>query len=349
MSRVARVVAGGLVGLAIFAASGEILARALGIVDRLNGYSRLIFTAGPDAALPYRLRPGVRTRWVGIDVRVNDFGLRGPEITAAPAPGTTRVLVLGDSVVFGQGMPESRTLSAVLERTLNERGAARWEVLNAGVQGYDTVAEARFLAAFGLALAPQRVVVGMSLNDFDSAPAFHPVGVLTHAGGAAGRSFFGRSEFGLLLRWFASWARGTLWQQVYAQPAGDGVGADAAQALAAAVARKHLGFYAAPAPRRWERLQGALADLRDQCRSAGVPLLVAIFPESYQVGVPDPDLTPQRRLAGLCDGLALRCLDLHGAFAAAGGDLFDDVSHPNAAGQAVAAAAIAAALPDEPG
>jgi lysophospholipase L1-like esterase len=347
MRRVARVLVGLLVGAGVFVLSGEILARAVGIVDRLNGYSRLLFMEGPDAALPYRLRPGVRTHWVGIDVRVNQLGLRGPEITATPAPGTTRVLMLGDSVVFGQGVPEAQTVAGVLEQTLTARGAGRWEVLNAGVQGYDTVAEARFLEAFGMALAPRWVVVGLSLNDFDSAPSFHPVGVLTHAGGGAARGLLAHSEFALLLQWLARWARGTLWQQVYAQPGGEGMGADAADALAAAVARKHLAFYAAPAPRRWARLRRALVNLRDQCRRAGVPLLLAIFPESYQVGIAEPDLTPQRRLGALCDEVGVRCLDLQPAFAAVGGDLFADVSHPNAAGQAVAAVAIAGALAAE--
>jgi hypothetical protein len=73
-------------------------------------------------------------------------------------------------------------------------------------------------------------------------------------------------------------------------------------------------------------------------------LLVAIFPESYQVGVGTPDLTPQHRLLALCAEARVACLDLQPAFAAAGGDLFQDTQHPNARGHAVAADAIAAAL-----
>jgi hypothetical protein len=84
--------------------------------------------------------------------------------------------------------------------------------------------------------------------------------------------------------------------------------------------------------------------LRDRTSAAGVVLLVAIFPESFQVGVDDPDLSPQRRLLALCDELRLDCLDLQPAFERAGGQLFADVSHPNAAGHAVAAAAIASRL-----
>ena len=52
------------------------------------------------------------------------------------------------------------------------------EALNAGAQGYDTVAEAAFLDGPGAALAPDGVVVGMSLNDYDPAPAYDPTGVL---------------------------------------------------------------------------------------------------------------------------------------------------------------------------
>jgi hypothetical protein len=36
-----------LVTLATFMVAGELLARVLDIVDRLNGYNRLLFTRGP--------------------------------------------------------------------------------------------------------------------------------------------------------------------------------------------------------------------------------------------------------------------------------------------------------------
>src|SRR5439155_12459588 len=94
----------------------------------------------------------------------------------------------------------------------------------------------------------------------------------------------------------------------------------------------------------WNRLRAAYADFARSAAEHQVRLLVAIFPESYQVGRPDPDLTPQRRLLEVCGEAGLRCLDLQPIFAAAGGDLFADTQHPNARGHAVAAEAIAAAL-----
>jgi hypothetical protein len=79
---------------------------------------------------------------------------------------------------------------------------------------------------------------------------------------------------------------------------------------------------------------------------ASLSTVVAIFPEGWQVGRPDPDLTPQRRLLALCAESGLRCLDLQPRFAAAGGALFQDAQHPNARGLALAAEAIAEVLAD---
>jgi hypothetical protein len=106
----------------------------------------------------------------------------------------------------------------------------------------------------------------------------------------------------------------------------------------------HLGFYHDPEPASWNRLRGAYRDFARLAAARRLPLIVAIFPESYQVGRSDPDLVPQRRLLEVCDEAGLRCLDLQPIFAAAGEDLFTDTQHPNARGHALAAQAIARTL-----
>jgi lysophospholipase L1-like esterase len=298
--------------------------------------------------LPYRLRPGVEATFGAVHVRVNSLGLRGDDVAATPAAGTVRILALGDSVVFGQGVAEDETVTAVLARRLAEHWQKPVEVLNSGTQGYDTVAEAAYLAGPGLALAPSGVVVGMSLNDYDVAPAYDATGVLTRrATGPPG--LLARSEFLLLLRWLWTWSRGELLTQMLerangAQRTPTPATNPAAASIDQLVAREHLRFYREPDPSAWARLRGALVRLRDTAATHGIWLVVAIFPESYQVGVDAPDLTPQQRLLALCAEVQVACLDLQPAFAAAGGDLFQDTQHPNARGHAMAADAIAAAL-----
>jgi lysophospholipase L1-like esterase len=343
--RMGRAAAGLVVAVVIFFVAGELLARGLGVVDRLNGYARQLFADGSSQGLPYRLRPGVEVAFNGVHVRVNGLGLRGPEVGKTPAPGTVRVLVLGDSVVFGQGVAEDATVTAELARRLSERWGRPVEVLNAGVQGYDTAAEAAFLAGPGLALAPSGVIVGMSLNDYDPAPAYDATGVLTR-NPAPSHGVLAHSEFLLLLRWLVAWSRGQLLTQMLERtPAAPAAApTPGGTALDQLVAREHLRFYHEPDPALWARLRAALTALRDETAAHGLWLLVAILPESYQVGTDAPDLTPQRRLLALCAELGVACIDLQPAFAAASGDLFEDVQHPNARGHAVAASAIAAAL-----
>lgn len=340
-----------LAAVVIFFLAGEVLARALNIVDRLNGYGRLLFTRGPSADLPYVLRPGLATSQFGVQIHVNRLGLRGPEVEPTPLPGVRRVLVLGDSVVFGQGVAEDETVSADLEQQLNTEGRARWEAINAGVQGYDAVAEARFLEMRGLDLRPAVVVVGTSLNDYDPAPGYSPLGILTHRERDDRQPRLAdRSEFVLLLRWLVAYAHGDLWYQTMARleqaesmQAPGGHSADVTAALGRLAHNMHLRFYRDPNPAEMDRLRAAFADLGRITRAGGIRLLVAIFPEAYQTGA-DPDLVPQRRLLEMCHEVEVPCLDLQPAFAAAGGDLFLDAQHPNARGHVIAARAIAEAL-----
>ena len=84
--------------------------------------------------------------------------------------------------------------------------------------------------------------------------------------------------------------------------------------------------------------------MRETARAAEVDLIVAIFPESYQVGAGAADLVPQQRLLEACQTLDLDCIDLQPVFTAVGGPLFTDTQHPNGAGHRVAGEALAAAI-----
>ena len=348
LGRIGRGLAGLAVATAIFFVAGEVLARAFGIVDRLNGYTRQLFERGPSPELPYRLRPGVEVATGGVRIRVNQLGLRGPDTTAVPAPGTVRILVLGDSVVFGQGVDDDATFGAALGRRLGERWGTRVEALNAGVQGYDTVAEAAFLAGPGAGLGASGVVVGMSLNDYDPSPVYDATGVLARSTPGAAPGMLARSEFLLLLRWLRTWSRGELLTQMLeraaAQPQPSSPPSDAAAALDRLVAMEHQRFYRDPNPALWQRLRGGLAALRDAASTRGLWLAVAIFPESWQLRAETADMTPQERLLAVCREVGVACFDLAPVFAAAGGDLFQDAQHPNARGLEVAAGAIAGQL-----
>ncbi len=100
------------------------------------------------------------------EVRVNSLGLRGPELGPKRAD-EVRVLALGDSLVYGQGVAETETLPSQLERALAARDPERrsWTVVNAGHRAYDTYQELQLLAELAPAIQPDVVVLFWYWND----------------------------------------------------------------------------------------------------------------------------------------------------------------------------------------
>jgi lysophospholipase L1-like esterase len=149
-------------GLAAFAV-GEVLVRiAVGapLRERLP-----VLTVRANPVRGWEMVPGLHYTYEH-PVVVNALGLRGPELEPK-AEGELRVLVLGDSLTYGQGVADDETLPAWLERDLREREPGRTvRVVNAGLRAYDTRQELALLAELGDTIAPDVVVLCWYWNDF---------------------------------------------------------------------------------------------------------------------------------------------------------------------------------------
>lgn len=91
----------------------------------------------------------------------NAAGFRDGPHAGTKAPGAYRVVVLGDSFVFGSGVPED----AVLTRRLAARLGPGFEIVNLGVPGYGTDQELLTLRRWGRTLNPDLVLAGFFWND----------------------------------------------------------------------------------------------------------------------------------------------------------------------------------------
>jgi hypothetical protein len=79
-----------------------------------------------------------------------------------------RIVGLGDSVMFGWGVPFEATSLAVLEQRLQQACPGHVvEAINTAVPGYNTAMQARVLREKGIAYAPDVVIVDFVGNDFD--------------------------------------------------------------------------------------------------------------------------------------------------------------------------------------
>lgn len=94
-------------------------------------------------------------------VEVNALGLRGPEVPER-VPGSLRLLCVGDSLVYGQGVGEGDTLPAHLGAHLP--GAV---VLNGGLRAYGTAQELGLLEELGPTVDPDLVLLCWYWNDID--------------------------------------------------------------------------------------------------------------------------------------------------------------------------------------
>jgi lysophospholipase L1-like esterase len=161
-----------------------LLATELGL--RAGGYAPpaepplVLWSAGKDAEMRaardlhhldprclWSPRPGAPIRFAPGET-VNAHGYRGPLRASAPPDGTLRVLLLGESNVFGLGVRYEHTGAARLERLLARKLDV--EVVSAGVVRHTVWIGLERYRALGRTLAPRVVVAGFGVSN-ESVPA----------------------------------------------------------------------------------------------------------------------------------------------------------------------------------
>jgi lysophospholipase L1-like esterase len=272
-----------------------------------------------DPVTGYRLAPGFSGPLTTVEfstwLRVDMLGLRDSREFGPKAPGTRRILLLGDSFAMGYGVDESQTFARLVEDRLNvAAGRAEFTVLNSGVPGYDTRQEIDFLRDRGFAMEPDAVVLAFFIgNDVvdnadrdrryrvvdgyltsgDPQPGVLPVGV---------RSFLARNSH---LYQFVS----PIERRIRGIPA-----AKTEDPLF------RCGFEVDDAS--WGVTENLLAGLSKAVRDRGVPLFIVVIPDMVQV---EPELWaaashgrrgfdpshPDRKLLAVADARAVPVLDLY--------------------------------------
>jgi len=320
-----------LLGVLVLLAIGECIVRAVRSPNFLHPVARNrsdpwrtdVHQRSSTPGLDYELRPGAISTQRGVEIAVNSAGLRGPDIRDPRAPGSFRLLVLGDSVSFGLGVQERDTWPRVLESRLRvARPELDVEVLNHSVSGYGTLDEALVLEARIDVLQPDLVVLGYCLNDPEQAPIqglrayFHEAAVWQHSA---------------LARLVAS----TLRERAIAR-SGD-----------------TIRWLHEPRGDSWTVVRESLMRIERTASVRGVPVLVAVFPmfgpHDRWADYPWSDVNAF--VAAESHSVGFGTIDILSAYAGSGltsAELRVDESPASAEGHALAAGAIAALLLAEP-
>jgi len=158
-----------LVALAIALTAAEFTLRA---IDRANVPTLSHPTSHRlDPELIYSLPPNASFAMLGeefdVEAHTNSLGLRGAEIGSADSSAdrdVLRIIALGGSHTFGDGVGDEETFAYQLEAILESEGRTV-EVLNAGVAGYGTDQSYKRFAIRLRALDPDFVVLALSPTD----------------------------------------------------------------------------------------------------------------------------------------------------------------------------------------
>lgn len=100
-------------------------------------------------------------------VHINNLGLRGDDVTEKQ-PDEVRILALGDSMIFGQGIADDQTLPVHMQSQLNAKAtdtAQTFTVINGGLRSYSTNQELGLLEELGTTIQPDVVIIFWYWND----------------------------------------------------------------------------------------------------------------------------------------------------------------------------------------
>lgn len=134
--------------------------------DMIELRSSRVFQEGE--YINFELKPNSEDYMVGVfneyntSIKVNSLGWRDKEYSIEKPENTTRIIVLGDSFVFGEGVEENESWTNILEETLNQnpKKETNYEVISMGIGGYTTDSEFLHYKNKGIKYNPYLVILG---------------------------------------------------------------------------------------------------------------------------------------------------------------------------------------------
>jgi hypothetical protein len=297
-------------GLVVALAAAEIIVRVSGMGPQYWNQRRdMVLARGSFQRTPFGFVPYAVIRSVYpsnprgyfdagniIDHEFNSAGWRDIEHTLAKPPGTYRILGLGDSYLFGQGVRFNDVCLTRLQGLLQSASpeGVSVEAINTGMSAFNTENERGLLAVRGAAYAPDLVIVHFVLNDIE--PDVFKAGPKIE---------FFREYTDLYIHpdWLSGYSDlwGLLRQRYLRQVAGS------------RYIQQCLDSYLQD-PSKFERMWSAMEGIRDWCQEHDASLVVAVFPFLYQLNGNYPFRPIHEQMKRRCEAAGIAVLDLYPAF-----------------------------------
>jgi lysophospholipase L1-like esterase len=212
-------------------------------------YAQQVKQRSSDPLIGHEHRPHAHAHLMGVDIDTNSVGHRDREIPFERRPGVPRILMLGDSLIEGWGVPFDQTISKRLE-ALFARTGRTVEVMNTGVGNYGSVQQIQAFLTRDAHFNPDIVVLNFFVRAAIAVPRYQSDFWLTRHSEALVFLTAGSDALGRLLG-----AR-KRWDEDY------------------------LSLFDGPG---WPAAKAAIHRLAGYCRDNGIKLVVVNWPEMHDV------------------------------------------------------------------
>jgi lysophospholipase L1-like esterase len=280
-------------------------------------YAGQLKRTNPNPKIGHEHRPSVSAYLMGAQVDLNSHGMRGEEVPLKKAAGIFRIVLLGDSLTMGWGVPQKQIYAYLLEKELNNSPPAgfsrgtRFEVLNFGVGNYNTVQEVSLLQLKGMAFKPDLILIGYFINDAEKLEPRKSNFLVTHSFLYA----FGKS---VINRFFSD--NNKDFKSYYRNLYGEN-------------------------QEGWQECQQSLRDLVALSRKYGVPAVMFILPELHDLSNKYPFIDIHLQITKAATSIGLPVIDFFEDFTKYSGHeeeiwVSPTDAHPNALAQPIIAHAL---------
>jgi lysophospholipase L1-like esterase len=220
--------------------------------------------------------PNKSAHLMGVDVTINSHGHRSKEISIKKPSGVTRIMMLGDSLTFGWGVPTEDTVSAQLEK-LFVKNDQQIEVINTGIGNTNAEMQISTFLDKGVLFSPDIVVLNYFINDAELTPRPTKNILMKYSAayvffslrlGSITRLFFGEKQ----------------WQEYYTDLYDDNF-------------------------EGWKKTRISISKLAEFCHSKGIKLMIVSYPELHKLK-PYPFAMVNNKLKNIAANNKLPFLDL---------------------------------------
>ncbi len=276
---------------------------------------KLSYSKVPYQDVGYVLEKNKKISKFGLSTNNDGFRI-DPSIKKEKSPGTLRIALLGDSIVFGHRTPTYATISANLDKLFSKvqlKSYKRTETLNFGIGGHNMNQYLGVFKHYAIKYNPDIVIIGLTIfNDFDGTGYVHLGGQALAA--IPEYSITGYNcDFQAPSKWIRkSMVAWLVYQNFFAKK--QRVAAGWAKARKDGKPSKVLLASRNRTDEIWEEVEKEIAEIKKLAENHNIKLLFLLFPASEQVFHDDIKPDTQAIIKDILSAKGIASIDFYNEF-----------------------------------